>query len=241
VSDQSEEKTYPSVRKRTNLEREDHLHKIAGLYLEGRSQKEIAERFGLSKSQISRDLKEIHQRWKSEIGNEKTLILRAKELERIDHLEDKASKAFERSCMAEETQSQEKISPDAAENVAGSRAKKARTAQGGRLKASIRTKDRDGNPAFLRVIAECIKMRCALLGVEAPKKKEHSSGDKPVQLQYIEVIRPSPGAVSPESPPEPPALQPPPPPPPASVPPPDDLFVVKRATPKSNRDNTTIF
>jgi hypothetical protein len=234
-SDQSAEQPYPSVRKRSNFERKDQLHKIAGLYREGRSQKEIAEQFGLSKSQISRDLKEIHHKWTSEIGNEEAHTLRRQELDRIDHLEEMASKAFERSCLAEETQSQEKISPDPAENVAGSQGKKARTVQEGRLKASIRTKGRDGNPAFLRVIAECIKMRCALLGVEAPKKMEHSSGTKPVQLQIIEVIRPSPGPVSPESPPEPPPLEPPPPSP-APVPPPDDLFVVKRATP-----NTTVF
>ena len=62
---------------------EDQLHKIAGLCLEGRSQKEIAERFGLSKSQISRDLKEIHQQWKSEIGNEEA---QDSYTDQLDHL-----------------------------------------------------------------------------------------------------------------------------------------------------------
>src|SRR5579864_3671845 len=120
MSDQSEEKPYPSVRKRSNLEREDHLHQIAVLQLEGRSQKEIADRLGLSKSQICRDLKTIQQRRKSEFGNEDTRALAAKEIARIDRVEEMASQAYERSCIPEEIQSQEKISPNPGEIVAGS-------------------------------------------------------------------------------------------------------------------------
>jgi hypothetical protein len=188
MSDQPEEKPYPSVRKRSNLEREDQLHKIAGLHFAGRSQKEIADQLGLSKSQICRDLKEINRRRKREIGNEDTHTLIAKEITRIDHVEEMASQAYKRSSMVEEIQSQEKTSPDPGETVAGSQGKKARRVQEGRLKASLRTKGRDGNPAFLKIMLECSKMRSSLQGLlDAPKKVEPSDGRK--QIELIEVVK----------------------------------------------------
>jgi hypothetical protein len=54
------------ARKRTKLQREDDLIQVAGMHLKLVPQTEIAKRFGLSQAQISKDIAEIHLRWKPE-------------------------------------------------------------------------------------------------------------------------------------------------------------------------------
>ncbi len=55
--------TNPKFRKRTKAEREEQLIAIAAMHVLGAKHREIAARFVLTQSQISRDLKEIHRRW----------------------------------------------------------------------------------------------------------------------------------------------------------------------------------
>ena len=52
----------PRIRKRSKFQREEQLLQIAALHLEKKSQREIARAFGLSQSQINKDLREIRKR-----------------------------------------------------------------------------------------------------------------------------------------------------------------------------------
>jgi hypothetical protein len=166
--------------KRTNPQREEQLRQIAGMYLEGLPQRDIADRFGLSQSQISRDLKEIQRRWATP-DSQDVMALRAKELARLDHLEQQAWAAYNRSRQPEETQSKEKTITD---NHAGNGQKSSTKGPADRMKASIRTKNRDGNPAFMKIALDCCRQRIKLLGVEAPAKLEDAT---PKQIQFIRV------------------------------------------------------
>jgi hypothetical protein len=53
--------SYPSVRKRCKLEREAQRPLIAAMRLRGLTQVEIAKKFGLTQSQINRDLKAYYR------------------------------------------------------------------------------------------------------------------------------------------------------------------------------------
>jgi hypothetical protein len=64
----------PRIRKRTKAQREAQLAEIAELDLCGWSQARIAEKFCLTQSQISKDLKEIYRRQAPESASEKTKL-----------------------------------------------------------------------------------------------------------------------------------------------------------------------
>jgi DNA-binding transcriptional regulator LsrR (DeoR family) len=53
-----------AARKRTPFQREEDLVQITRLYLQGRTQRDIAEVVGVSQGQVNHDLKLIQQRWR---------------------------------------------------------------------------------------------------------------------------------------------------------------------------------
>jgi hypothetical protein len=59
-----------------------------------------------------------------------------------------------------------------------------------RTKATLRTESRCGDPAFLNGALKVVQEECKIAGLHAPKKLEHSGGDKPPQIQRVEVVRP---------------------------------------------------
>lgn len=140
------------------LRYEQELCDIAARYLRGESQYEIAQALGRNQSNISRALKQLRKRWEDSSLFDFDAA-RGKELARIDHLERVAWEAWERSLEAKETTATEKSTRG--EAAAGS-------------KASIKKETRDGNPAYLDRVAWCITRRCALLGLDAPARHEHS-------------------------------------------------------------------
>ncbi len=130
--------------KRTRFQRELDLARIAAMFLEQRPQTEIAKELGLVQSVISRDLAEVKRRWRMS-----SLIdineAKQRELARIDALESEYWQAWERSC-------HERV--------------KTRTEQEGQaIKAIVTREQRDGNPAFLNGIQNCIEQRCKILGI----------------------------------------------------------------------------
>ncbi|MBM4073284.1 MAG: hypothetical protein FJ271_30835 [Planctomycetes bacterium] len=139
--------------------------------LKGATQQKIAKHFGVSQSQISRDLNAIHKRRAK--ANEATLKeLRDRELAKLDLIERECWVAWAKSQEPKEVSSQEKTTGGEVDG-------------GDKLKASIRTEGQCGNPAFLKVILDCIKQRASLLGL-ADAKKMQLDGGKPIQI--IEVV-----------------------------------------------------
>ena len=139
--------------KRTDFQREADYVQITELYLRGKRQSEIAPLLNLSQGMISNDLKVIQRRWREST----TMNLdeaKAKELARLDELEREFWAAWEAS-KGERTQARQE------KNNAGAT-----------VKASMTKEQRDGNPAFLTGVLNCIDRRCKLLGLDAPTKSE---------------------------------------------------------------------
>ena len=146
--------------KRTPTQREHDLELIAAQYLKGRRQVDIGADLGLSQMVISRDLKEIHKRWR-----QSSLIdvneARHQELSRIDELEREYWGAWRRSCEA-------KTKTRTETGAAGS-------------KASRETDQMLGNPAYLAGVQWCIERRCKIFGIDAPVRNELSGpGGEPI-------------------------------------------------------------
>jgi hypothetical protein len=126
---------------------------VARLYLQQRSQAEIASAVGVNQGTVSRDLKAIQAEWQQQRLDD---FARGKlrELARIDQLEREYWAAWARSCEDREQTLQEKST----------------TPTGDRLKAGTRTEVRDGNPEFLRGVERCIELRCKITGTFAAVK-----------------------------------------------------------------------
>ncbi|MFQ6026919.1 MAG: hypothetical protein ACE5Q6_05315 [Dehalococcoidia bacterium] len=141
--------------KRTPIEIEDHRRQISGYYLRGLTQAEIGKRLDLTQQMVSYDLKAIQEQWRKNT----TINLdeaKLKELARIDALERTYWAAWESSLAEKETDSTERR--EGATSVS--------------TKASIKKEQRDGNPAFLEGVMNCIKERSKLLGLYAAVKTE---------------------------------------------------------------------
>ena len=155
--------------KRSKIKREEDLRRISALYLQGKTQSEIADSLGLSQPQISYDLKAIRKRWREDT----TIDLdehKNRELERIDILERTYWQAWERSL----------------EDKEKSRTKRTEVGTGSRKEASIEKEMRLGDPRYLSGIQWCITERCKLLGLYAAIKtqNEHTGRDGgPIQTE----------------------------------------------------------
>lgn len=145
-------------RKRTEIQREADLVRMAEMYCRGYSLTKIAEVIGVTKQQLSYDLKEIKERWKQRT----TMDLDAKkseELAKLDAIEMEAWEAFRRS-QAEFT----------AQTV---RAAEGKGKSGAKTKeVSKHTESRYGDARFLETALRCVAKRCEMLGLNAPVRSD---------------------------------------------------------------------
>ncbi|QVL32333.1 hypothetical protein KIH39_26460 [Telmatocola sphagniphila] len=128
---------------------ERRLVEIAELYATGFTQWEIAERFGLNQSTISRALDDCRKAWRETYAaqfNERIYT----ELAKIDALEIEAWRAYRRSC---QDQKRSKI----------------RTIDQKKEQA-VTMGSRDGEPRYQEMVLKCIDRRLRLLGLDAPQK-----------------------------------------------------------------------
>jgi hypothetical protein len=144
--------------------------KVAELYLHGtRSFSQLAREVGVDKAQISRDFKHIRKLWR-ESYLEDWDAAKHEELARIAEIEQKAWLAWERSCKDVETM-----------EVTGS-------SQGGKgkpEKVKKISKRQAGDPRYLAILLKCQEQRRAILGLDAPKKLDHSTGGQPFYKAYL--------------------------------------------------------
>jgi transposase len=152
-----------AARKRTPFQREEDLVQITRLYLQGRTQRDIAEAVGVSQGQVNHDLKLIQTRWRESSIMDMNEA-KQRELARLDELEREYWAAWEQS-KNERTRARQESdgkSKDGKPNV---------------VRATMEKEQRDGNPAFLAGVMSCIERRCKLLGLDAPAKAELTGKD----------------------------------------------------------------
>jgi hypothetical protein len=140
---------------------ESRRTQVANLFLQGlKRQGELAQRLGVDRSTISRDLKVLNARWK-EAAVRDLDAAKGQELERLDQLEREYWRAWEQSKQPHETTTKEQTT----------------TAEGERLKAGIRKEEQYGDPRYLAGVQWCVDKRCQLLGLDAPRKVAPTTPD----------------------------------------------------------------
>lgn len=132
---------------------------VSDLYLKGYNQYEIAEKIGVSRSQVKHDIKRIHEDW-VKIRNSNFDQVKERELSKIDKLEHTYWQAWEKS-------------------VEDYKQKSVKASGSGKAKKpdKIERTEKDmlmyGDPRFMAGIERCIEMRCKILGINAPIKTEN--------------------------------------------------------------------
>ena len=158
--------------KRTDFERENDYRRITDLYLQGKSQADIAAIIGVARQQVGYDLAIIRKRWR----NDTTINLdeaKQKELARLDTLERTYWDAWERTL-------EEKVKTRTEQSTSG------KTDNGVKVaKATVEKEILLGNPAYLAGVMSCIDRRCKLLGLDAPSKTENKNTET-IEVRNVE-------------------------------------------------------
>jgi len=184
----AEEKN-PQGKRRTQLQIVRDRRRMAEMYLQqGLGQIEIAEELKLSQSTVSRDLQELISEWKkSALVDVDDAI--AEELAKINALELEYWAAWRKS--------QEP-------NHKKTNVKKSEMKGLGYLKQSASEEQRIGDPRYLAGVQWCIEQRRAILGLDAPIKRDTEFNfdewklKRSERLKEVQAIKP----VSSESDPE---------------------------------------
>lgn len=140
--------------------KERDLTKTARLYLEGRTQMEIAEKVGVSVSTVAKDLSEIRGRWRSSMVMSYGEAV-AREVAKLDALEAQAWDAWYRS------QGQKRRTTT----------QRGHNTQGDVDMTTRQTWREVGDPRFLEVARKCSEDRRKLLGLDAPDRLEIYGSD----------------------------------------------------------------
>lgn len=151
--------------KRTAAQHEHDLVFVAKLYLKGYTVNQIAEilnenrtEYQLSPSQISSDIKFIHQRWMESYLVDFD-VAKAKELAHIDQLETTYWEAWTESLKRAEIVDTEQVKDNTTDRRGNSVPAYSRT------KVRKREKSSYGDTAILQGIQWCIEQRCKILGL----------------------------------------------------------------------------
>jgi hypothetical protein len=138
---------------------------VADLYVQGLSQMAIAERLNTSQATVSADLKQIRREWRESAIRDFDHA-QDRELAKIDRLEREAWAAWERS-----------QKPQQSAVIEGEGAQQPRRKM---------MRSQNGDPRYLELVHKCVAARCALLGLNAPQRLEHSGPNgKPLAFATI--------------------------------------------------------
>jgi len=164
MEDQKEDQNFH----RTEGEITQHLNLIAPLYLRGHSIRHIVDHVNKKSSRktslrtVHNDIKTLMAEWKEarlmEIDDAKRV-----ELERINEVEKTAWGGWEKSL---------KLKTSVKKKGGGSNSAGAYTSE----EESTKVEESAGNPAFLRIVMDCVNKRCEILGLNSPLKIE-GTGD----------------------------------------------------------------
>jgi hypothetical protein len=161
------------------LERRKH---VAHRYVTGQRQHEIARSLEVDLATIKRDLAFIREEWRQDavrdVGERQ-----AAELAKLDALERTCWEAWERSLLPKETSETRRVQDDAPpgkDNESGQHQ--------ARIEALLRREQRDGNPRFLETALNCIKRRCEILGLDAPKGAASGTQTNNIVLNWSALV-----------------------------------------------------
>ena len=133
-------------------QRKQRLADVARLYLQRQTQAAIGRQLGVSQPQVCYDLNIVRRRWlESSIRNFDEA--RAQELAKIDRIEAEFWAGWERSQRIKQVTST-----------------KCKEGMGASTEAGVRKEEHAGDPRFMGGVLKCIFKRCAILGLDAPKK-----------------------------------------------------------------------
>ena len=160
-------KKMPVFAKRTIEEREEDLIEISRMYSRGDSQQAITDQlnamrpnYDLSRQTIRKDIILLHARWiESQLVDFDTA--KAKELIKIDKLENEYWFAWNKSLQMSEEIYSEKIE----DKLAGGK-----TTGYSREKVKKKQVTTYGDPRYLQGVQWCIDKRCKIFGLDAPKQ-----------------------------------------------------------------------
>lgn len=141
-----------AAKKRTPFQIEQDRATTARLYLQGKTQAEIAGVIGVSRVQISHDLKFIQAEWREKRFRDIDQM-KADQLAKIDNVETEAWAAWIRS-------QQDKVVSVAERTVD----------DGEKSKTSMRKEGQAGDPRFLERVCWAIEQRLRIFGFYAPTK-----------------------------------------------------------------------
>jgi hypothetical protein len=134
-------------------QKQEHIlarrHEVATLYLAGHLQAEIARVVHVSQQQVSADLKALRAQWQASALRDFDAS-KALELAKIDQVERACWLGWERSLTPKTTILAER-----------------KTGEHAGRKRSRRREGQAGDPRFLEGVLNCVKQRCAILGLSA--------------------------------------------------------------------------
>lgn len=148
---------------------------VARLYLQQKTQAEIAQSLGVTQVTVSNDLKAVHAEWVKAAVMDMNEF-KQRELERIDALERESWKAWIRSCEKAKEKS--------------TKAKATALNQGTPDYFEVTESEREllGDPRYLEIVKNCIDLRCKIMGVYREQDPEGGrDAKKPVQIIEISV------------------------------------------------------
>lgn len=151
--------------------KEAMLTRVADMRAKGFSEKDICTRLSLTKLAYCRAVSEVSKRWVAcQVRDTESMV--ATELAKIDAVEQEAWAGLRASQKALiKTRVEESESPGK-EDEDGNLLPPVKT-----LRKSKARNRRDGDPRWLDLVLRCSDRRCALLGLDAPKKHAFTSPD----------------------------------------------------------------
>jgi transposase len=140
---------------------------VSRLYAAGMKKYKIAEKLGLNKVQITRDIQAVEEEWMQsalmDIDKRK-----ARELAKVDELEATYREAWDKSCEDAEISTQKQVGKG----------------DNARLEATLRKEGQSGNPAFLAGVMACIAKRCEIIdGLKATNRLEITDAQLDAQIE----------------------------------------------------------
>jgi hypothetical protein len=148
----------------------DRRKQVANLYMQGKAAYQIAEQLDTCPATIRKDLRAIQKEWLS-LAIVDFDAAKSKELAKIDHLEEIAWAAWERSCHDITTKSKRKESVRMSQPGPKGKPLPAKLVP---LKVveDVQRKGKSGDPRFLDKITWCIETRLKLLGLLQVEEKK---------------------------------------------------------------------